>query len=44
MADAMYPPTTREIAQQRRDLAPETQAAFDAFSRKGSPRARSPRR
>jgi AhpD family alkylhydroperoxidase len=34
MADAMYPPATREIAQARRDLAPETQAAFDAFSRK----------
>jgi len=34
MTDAMYPPATREIAQQRRDLAPETQAAFDAFSRK----------
>ncbi len=34
MADVMYPPTTRELAQTRRDLAPETQAAFDAFSRK----------
>ncbi len=34
MADTMYPPATREIAQTRRDLAPETQAAFDAFSRK----------
>jgi len=33
MTDAMYPPATREIAQQRRDLAPETQAAFDAFGR-----------
>ncbi|WP_191057526.1 carboxymuconolactone decarboxylase family protein [Geminicoccus harenae] len=33
MADAMYPAATREIAQQRRDLTPETQAAFDAFSR-----------
>jgi AhpD family alkylhydroperoxidase len=30
----MYPPATRELAQKRRDLAPETQAAFDAFSRK----------
>jgi AhpD family alkylhydroperoxidase len=33
MADTMYPPATREIAQKRRELAPEAQAAFDAFSR-----------
>ncbi len=33
MTDALYPPATREIARQRRDLAPETQAAFEAFSR-----------
>ena len=33
MSDRMYPPATREIAQARRALAPETQAAFDAFSR-----------
>lgn len=33
MADRMYPPATREIAQMRRALAPGTQAAFDAFSR-----------
>ncbi len=33
MTDTMYPPATREIAQTRRELAPETQAAFDAFSR-----------
>jgi len=33
MTDTMYPPATREIAQQRRDLAPETHAAFDAFGR-----------
>jgi AhpD family alkylhydroperoxidase len=33
MADVMYPAPTHEIAQERRDLAPETQAAFDAFSR-----------
>ncbi|HJS87309.1 MAG TPA: carboxymuconolactone decarboxylase family protein [Acetobacteraceae bacterium] len=33
MADTMYPPATRETAQKRRELAPETQAAFDAFSR-----------
>jgi AhpD family alkylhydroperoxidase len=30
----MYPQPTREIAQQRRDLAPEAQAAFNAFSQK----------
>jgi AhpD family alkylhydroperoxidase len=30
----MYPPATREIAQQRRELAPEVQAAFDAFGQK----------
>jgi AhpD family alkylhydroperoxidase len=29
----MYPPATRETAQERRRLAPEPQAAFDAFSR-----------
>ena len=34
MPDAMYPQVTREIAQKRRDLAPEVQAAFDAFGRK----------
>ena len=34
MPDAMYPQPTREIAQKRRDLAPEVQAAFDAFGRK----------
>ena len=33
MADRMYPPTTREMAQQRRDLAPAAQAAFDAFGK-----------
>jgi len=34
MPDTMYPGATRELAQKRRDLAPEAQAAFDAFSRK----------
>lgn len=29
----MYPPATREIAQERRRLAPDAQAAFDTFSR-----------
>ncbi len=43
MTDMMYPPATREIAKQRRELAPETQAAFDAFGRQ-VPRARSPRK
>ena len=33
MADRMYPPTTREPAQQRRELAPAAQAAFDAFGK-----------
>ncbi len=33
MSEAMYPPATREIAKARRELAPDTQAAFDAFSR-----------
>jgi len=33
MTDVMYPTATRETAQKRRDLAPDTQAAFDAFSR-----------
>ena len=34
MADSMYPPSSREIAEQRRALAPEINAAFDAFSQK----------
>ena len=29
----MYPPASRELAQKRRVLAPEAQAAFDAFGR-----------
>ena len=33
MTDELYPPATREIARKRRDLAPQTHAAFDAFSR-----------
>ena len=33
MSDIMYPPATRETALKRRELAPKTQAAFDAFSR-----------
>lgn len=34
MADPMYPPPSREIAQKRGELAPEIQAAFDAFSQR----------
>lgn len=34
MTDVLYPPATHEIAQQRRALAHETQAAFDAFGQK----------
>jgi AhpD family alkylhydroperoxidase len=33
MSDKMYPPTTRELAQRRRELAPTAQAAFDAFGK-----------
>jgi AhpD family alkylhydroperoxidase len=34
MPDSMYPSPTRELAQMRRDLAPESLAAFHAFSQK----------
>jgi AhpD family alkylhydroperoxidase len=33
MTDGMYPQATRELARQRRELAPDAQAAFDAFSK-----------
>jgi AhpD family alkylhydroperoxidase len=33
MSETLYPPATRETALRRRALAPETQVAFDAFSR-----------
>ena len=33
MADKMYPPASRELAQQRRELTPAAQAAFDAFGK-----------
>ncbi len=33
MTDNLYPPMTRDLAQKRRDLAPEAQAAFDAFGK-----------
>ena len=32
MAESMYPPASRELAQKRKELAPETLAAFRAFS------------
>ncbi len=31
MPNEMYPPATREMARQRRELAPAQQKAFDAF-------------
>jgi AhpD family alkylhydroperoxidase len=34
MSETMYPSSTREFAQKRRELAPETEAAFQAFSQK----------
>jgi AhpD family alkylhydroperoxidase len=33
MAETMYPKATRELADARRKLAPDQQAAFDAFGR-----------
>src|SRR5574337_1837303 len=33
MADSIYPPSSRELAEKRRALAPETEKAFQAFSR-----------
>lgn len=33
MSDSMYPSSTRELAQKRRALAPEAEAAFQAFSK-----------
>ncbi len=32
MSDSVYPPSTPQLAQKRRQLAPETEAAFRAFS------------
>ncbi len=34
MSEGMYTSPTRDIAQKRRRLAPETEAAFQAFSQK----------
>ena len=33
MPEAMYPSATRELARKRRELSPETEAAFQAFSK-----------
>jgi AhpD family alkylhydroperoxidase len=33
MTDTLYPPSSRELAEKRRALAPETEKAFQAFSR-----------
>ena len=32
MTDTMYPPSSRELVEKRRALAPETEKAFQAFS------------
>jgi AhpD family alkylhydroperoxidase len=34
MAETLYPASTRELRQQRRELAPDIHGAFDAFSQK----------
>ncbi len=34
MPDAVFPSNTRELAQKRRELAPEIEAAFQAFGQK----------
>ena len=33
MTSEIYPTNTRDLAQKRRDMAPETEAAFQAFSK-----------
>ena len=33
MTDSLYPPSSPEIAEKRRSLAPETEKAFQAFSK-----------
>jgi AhpD family alkylhydroperoxidase len=32
MADSLYPPSSRELSEKRRTLAPDTEKAFQAFS------------
>lgn len=34
MSESMYPTSSREMAARRRELAPDIQAAFDAFSQR----------
>jgi AhpD family alkylhydroperoxidase len=34
MAESIYPPSSRELARKRRELTPDTEAAFQAFSQK----------
>jgi AhpD family alkylhydroperoxidase len=34
MSESMYPSSTRELAQKRRQLAPDAEAAFQTFSHK----------
>jgi hypothetical protein len=34
MANSVYPPASRELSQKRRPLAPDIEAAFDAFSQR----------
>lgn len=34
MTEPLYPPPSRDIAKKRRELAPEIEAAFDAFSKR----------
>jgi AhpD family alkylhydroperoxidase len=34
MSESMYPSSTRELAQKRRQLAPDAEAAFQTFSQK----------
>jgi AhpD family alkylhydroperoxidase len=34
MANSVYPPASRELSQKRRALAPDIEAAFDAFSQR----------
>lgn len=34
MPESIYPPTTPDLARRRRELAPDIQAAFDAFSQR----------
>ena len=34
MSESMYPAPSKELASKRRELAPDIQAAFDAFSQR----------